>query len=274
MEAALWGRLRAVQFLLANGANPNLKDERGRNALFYALPSTVTKAMRERKTECTERRDAEINRRIIAIRLRRYEPPSTTGQYSSTNQESRPGRYVLERNSSQHEITYYAHTTTYDVADKNKTIARMDRGRVFPIVSAASGWRTDFSVDDIIDNELWMRRVMELSILIDYDLPAHIYDKAASPGSFLASHAEKKLVAYYVDRHRVIPEVLINRVAPEKRGEWTQEHMEPQDLVKVQPRLPTVIAMICVSRTIYTDCRRFVCQVEEKLGIAFQIENC
>lgn len=274
MEAALWGRLGVVEFLLANGANPNLKDRRGRNALFYALPSTVTKMMREWTSECTEKSEAEDNRRIIATRLRPYEPPSTAGRYSSTNQVSRPGRYVLGQSSSQHEITYYQHTTTYHVPDEKKTIARMDRGRMFPIVSAASGWRTDFSVDDIIDNELWMRRVMELSTLIDYDLSADKYDKATSPGSFLASHAEKKLIAYYVDKHMVIPEVLINRVTPEKRGEWTQEHMELQDLVQVQPGIPTVISRICVSRAVCADCRRFVSQVEEKLGIAFQIEYC
>lgn len=149
----------------------------------------------------------------------------------------------------------------------------MDRGRLFPIVSAAGGWRTDFSVDDIIDNELWMRRVMELSILIDYDLPADPRDKAAYPGSFSASHAEKKLIAYYVDKHMVIPEVLINRVGPEKRGEWIQEHIGLQDLVQVQPRLPTASSRICVSRVVCDDCEQFVSQVEKKLGIAFQIEN-
>ena len=149
MEAALWGRLDVVKFLLTNGANPNLEDRKGRGVYV-------------------ENSEAESNRRIIAVRLQSYEPV-TVGQPSSNSEEARVGRFILEPNSRQHEITYYEHNTTYDIPDEFKAIARLDQGRMFPTVSATSGWRTDFAVEHIIYNHLWMCRVRELCRLIDYD---------------------------------------------------------------------------------------------------------
>jgi len=47
MEAALWGRLKVVNFLLEHGADPRAKDRRGRGAYFYSRPSRRTARMRE-----------------------------------------------------------------------------------------------------------------------------------------------------------------------------------------------------------------------------------
>lgn len=41
MEAALWRRLKVVDFLLEHGADPRAKDRKGRSAYFYSRPSNA-----------------------------------------------------------------------------------------------------------------------------------------------------------------------------------------------------------------------------------------
>jgi ankyrin repeat protein len=47
MEAALWGQLKVVDFLLEHGADPCAKDRKGRSAYFYSRPSRRTARIRE-----------------------------------------------------------------------------------------------------------------------------------------------------------------------------------------------------------------------------------
>ena len=82
------------------------------------------------------------------------------------------------------------------------------------------------------------------------------------------------LIAYYIHKHMVLPNIVIEGIEPGGRGEWTKEHVALQDLAEVQPRAPTVVARIRVSREVCKDCRRFVSHVEEKLGISLWIEPC
>ncbi|KAF4969201.1 hypothetical protein FSARC_3531 [Fusarium sarcochroum] len=273
MEASLWGRLDVMEFLLANGANASLQDRKGRKALFYAQPSGATTRMSQRHGHYSETSQAESNRRVIALRLQSYEPVGARQQLNNSGR-SKSGRFIVERNPRQNQITYFEHNTTYDIPDEYKTIARLDRGRLFPIISAASGWRIDFAVEDIIDNYLWTCRVRELCKLINYDLPPDQRDRSEPPGTFFASHAEKKLIAYYIDRHMVLPCAMIEDIKQEERGEWIGEHFALQDLAEVQPEFPTIKARICVSRGICENCEQFVNQVEAKLGVSFRIETC
>ncbi|KAK4099087.1 hypothetical protein N658DRAFT_498672 [Parathielavia hyrcaniae] len=48
MEAALWGWLKVVNFLLEHSADPYAKDRKGRGAYFYSKSSRGTARMRER----------------------------------------------------------------------------------------------------------------------------------------------------------------------------------------------------------------------------------
>lgn len=73
MEAALWGRLKAVNFLLEHGADPRAKDRKGRSAYFYSRFSRSTVRMRK-KFDHQESGEAKTNRKIIAVKLEAFEP--------------------------------------------------------------------------------------------------------------------------------------------------------------------------------------------------------
>ncbi|KAK4042022.1 hypothetical protein C8A01DRAFT_33908 [Parachaetomium inaequale] len=92
MEATLWGRLKVVDFLLEHGADPCAKDRKGRGAYFYARPSRSTARMREKFRLCQESREAEANRRIIAIKLQAFEPVPVAEEEARSGLSNQPKR--------------------------------------------------------------------------------------------------------------------------------------------------------------------------------------
>jgi hypothetical protein len=273
MKAALWGRLKAVNFLLGHGANPRAKDRKGRGAYFYSTPSRTTARMREKFNHYQERSDAERNRRVIAVKLQAFEPVIVAEKiaHPGSLNEPRRGHFATETADWGTQIGFYEQSTAYDVPDRYKTVARLNRGMLFPIVSAASGWGTDFAVEHILDNRLWRDRVLELCQLIGYVLPEDYRDEPRRPGSFNASHAEKKLVAYYIDQHVMLPSVFFDVDQP---GEWMQQDLRVQHLATLCPKIPTVRASIRVSRATCSDCRLFISHIKTVLGVPFTVEHC
>ncbi|EGY20870.1 ankyrin repeat protein [Verticillium dahliae VdLs.17] len=270
MEAVLWGRLKVAKFLLKQGADPNMQDRKGRIALFYALPSTITARMRATKDHYVERSTAESNRRVIAITLRAYEP-ITAETEANDNVYGGGDRFIL--NTMQSQMTFVERSTTYDIPDSYKTIARLDRGTMFPIVSAASGWKTDFAIDLIINNRSWTGKVRELCNVLGYELPADGRDRSEPVGTYFASHAEKKLIAYYIDKHMVLPWAALKYNNRREGGDWIRDSTQFQDLTDVQPMLMRGRAKISISRSTCADCTRFVRHVEQSLGLCFQVET-
>ncbi|EOO03073.1 putative tpr domain-containing protein [Phaeoacremonium minimum UCRPA7] len=98
MEAALWGRVKAVDILLERDADTRAKDRKGRRAYFYSRPSKKTARMRERLGCSQEKSDAEGNRRIIAVKLEVFEPVPTAGETlrSASPDELKLGRFITE----------------------------------------------------------------------------------------------------------------------------------------------------------------------------------
>ena len=94
------------------------------------------------------------------------------------------------------------------------------------------------------------------------------------PGSFNASHAEKKLVAYYINQHVILPSVLFGGVAVDQPGEWMQQDLKLQHLATLSPRIPMVRASIQVSRAICSDCELFISHIRTVLGVSFTVEHC
>ncbi|KAK3904868.1 hypothetical protein C8A05DRAFT_42115 [Staphylotrichum tortipilum] len=233
MEAALWGRAQAVDFLLNNDADPDVQDKKGRRAYFYALPS--------RKTA-------------------RIEP--NHGHFVATT-----NAYGAPR------IEFYQQTMVYDVPDQNKTIARLDRGSLFPVVSAASGWGTGWAVRQILPNRLWRDRVLGLCRLIGYTLQKDGRDERGLPGSFHSSHAEKKLMAYYISEHVILRRELFNGLADSEIGDWWKD-LELQGLTELCPKIPTVKARIQVSRGICDECQRFISRIKTVFGVSFEVTHC
>ena len=161
MESALWGRLKAVDLLLELGADPHAEDCKGHNAYFYSRPSRKTARMREEFDHYQESREANINRRIIAVKLQAFESVTAAEAIatSGSSSELKFGHFVTKDIEQGVQISFYEQTTAYDVPDRYKTVARLNRGRLFPVVSAASGWRTDFAVDHVLDKRLRHRVV-------------------------------------------------------------------------------------------------------------------
>ena len=275
MEAALWGRLKVVHFLLENGADPRAKDLKGHSAYFYSRPSRRMVRMRE-EFSYQESSEAEANRRIIAVKLQAFEPVTAVEETASSgsSNELKVGHFMMKTTDRGTHIGFYEQSIAYDVPDRFKTVARLDRGRLFPVVSAASGWRTDFAVEHVLDNRLWRDRVLELCQLIGYALPEHARDEPRWPGSYRASHAEKKLVAYYIYQHVILPNVLLEGVAVDQLGDWMQQDLRLQHLAALCPRVPTVRAGIRVSRAICSDCELFILRIRAVLGVSFTVEHC
>ncbi|OIW28275.1 hypothetical protein CONLIGDRAFT_703167 [Coniochaeta ligniaria NRRL 30616] len=266
MEAALWGRLEVVNLLLERGADPRATDRKGRNAYFHSRPSKMTARMREKFGHYQESGEGESNRRIIAVTLQSFEPVTMEEETASSSLLTEPKHGLLGT-----EIGFYEESIAYDVPDRRKTVARLDRGRLFPIVSGASGWRTDFSVEHVLDNRLWRDRVLELCQLVGYALPEDYRDESGRSGSYNASHAEKKLVAFYNDQHVIVPREFFGVDLP---GEWMQQDLKLQHLRTLCPAMPTVRANIKVSRPICDDCKLFISQIGTLLGARFTIGHC
>ncbi len=276
MEAALWGRLEVVNFLLEHGADPRAKDRRGRSAYFYSRPSTTTARMRDNFPDYQESIEAERNRRIIAINLQAFEPVTAIEETASldSSKELRSGHFVTKTTDWGTQIGFYEQSIAYDVPDKYKTIARLDRGRLFPVVSAASGWRTDFAVEHVLDNLLWRDYVLDLCQLIGYALPEHDWDESGQPGSYHASHAEKKLVAYYISQHVILPSMLFEGIPIDQLGEWIQQDLRLQHLTTPCHKIQIMRASIRVSRAMCSDCKHFISHINAVLGVPFTIEHC
>ncbi|CAG9950063.1 unnamed protein product [Clonostachys rosea f. rosea IK726] len=177
----------------------------------------------------------------------------------------------MEATESGRQLRFYELRDTYDIPDGNKTMTRLDRGRPFPIVSA---WRTDFAVEHILYNRTWRDRVFELCQLISYKLPEDAWDEPSLLGSYYASHAEKKLIAYYLTKHVIIPKVVFQGATVDSPREWMQEDSQLQPFVTVASKMPQVPATIRVSRRVCPDCKLFLSHIEHVLGLASTIEQC
>ena len=106
--------------------------------------------MREEFSHCQESREAELNSRIIAIKLQAFEPVIGAEETaSSSSNEPKRGHFFTTTTGWGTQIGFYKQIIAYDVPDRHKAVARLDRGRLFPVVSAASGWRTDFAVEHV-----------------------------------------------------------------------------------------------------------------------------
>lgn len=92
-------------------------------------------------------------------------------------------------------------TLTMSVKGKNKKMASI----ISPILSncsSLSGWTDDHPHLTIISSHFWTRRGSELILSMDMRLPKHPLDRKFGngwDGKFHASHAEAKLLMFYLD---------------------------------------------------------------------------
>ncbi|RHZ44343.1 uncharacterized protein CDV56_102237 [Aspergillus thermomutatus] len=161
------GRLDNVKLLLANGANKYLRDFDNRRAVDMAQP--IARNLEERDTRAPWYKEA------AALRDRERR------EIASILDDSLTWRRTV------------------------KAIAVLERGCGFPQIAAMSGWSHERSPVHL-NGQVWTDKVMHLASGIGHTLAPIANRDHGKPGRFHASHAEKHLMAYFVDRHVFLPE--------------------------------------------------------------------
>lgn len=96
-------------------------------------------------------------------------------------------------------ITLRAPIANYTISNEWKTIARLERGKPFPSIMAMSGWVHPASGERIGGD--WTYYVMDIAKLVGHILAEDPNKDQDECGRFNASHAEKQLTAYFLNRH-------------------------------------------------------------------------
>jgi hypothetical protein len=210
MEAALWGRIESVKALLNVNANKHLRDHEGRCAMDSAQPVRKNEKERYRRSpyaaaESVPERDRD--RRYIVILLG---DSNTEKQHRYTGPLSESGRnkYSFRKSQFDMAITLYGPICRYPVPRITKTAAILDRGDQFARIPATSGWSADALPLNYKTGPHWIEQVYYIASIIGHKLQDASdpgWDQGKS-GQYFASHAEKKLIAYFIDRHIFMPQ--------------------------------------------------------------------
>jgi len=205
MEAALWGRIESVKALLKANADKRLRDHEGRCVMDLAQP--VRKNEKERyqhspyaAAESVPERDTD--RRYIVILLGDSNTEKQHG-YTGPLLESERNKYSFRKSQSEMAITLYGPIRSYRVPRITKTAAVLNRGDQFTCILATSGWSADALPLNCKTRPHWIEQVYYIASIIGHkfqDAPDPGWDQGKS-GQYFASHAEKKLIAYFIDRH-------------------------------------------------------------------------
>ncbi|KAJ0417401.1 DYW family of nucleic acid deaminases-domain-containing protein [Aspergillus carlsbadensis] len=218
MEAAFWGRHEIAKILLQHGAVKELRDDQNRRAVDLAQPTLKNRRERYRRAggdlsvssnrrpgyvEDTFKRDLD-RRNIVRLLLGREDRVSRIvyGEPPTLSQEHY--RFRLSATGASRELSGPIEVSgpieSYPVADTRKTVARLERGGRFAPIGAMSGWSHNPIESLRVDNRLWTDEVRYISEAVGHTLPPHGFDRAWD-GQYYACHAEKQLIAYFVDRH-------------------------------------------------------------------------
>ncbi|KAL4910987.1 hypothetical protein BDW74DRAFT_4502 [Aspergillus multicolor] len=202
-----WGQLAIVQILPAKGAAENQWDKGNKTALDLARLTPRNRKerfARRRKSfdppfpELFREKDFIVRaeeRREIARILGGNEDDCMEGCHSTSIE---PVKNFFVRLSEGLTVGRCAVTRVYSLGQTNRSIAVLERGGLFPTVTAMSGWHHE--EDDLLTNKVLTLAALVGHILIACDMDFN------QPGRHQASHAEKKMVAYFVDRHVFLPE--------------------------------------------------------------------
>ncbi|CBF75199.1 hypothetical protein AN3871.2 [Aspergillus nidulans FGSC A4] len=202
MEAALWGRLETVEILLSHGANKTLRDTNKKRALDLAQPTRQNRderhiaaggalgdsSQKPLYNEDVVNRDAD--RREIARILEGGQSGSGTDNHARMFELD---ENFFRRSSDDLLISYYS------MPRSRKTVAVLERDGYFPPKASMSGWAHD-------EGRYLTERVMKISKIVGHNLRLDDRYDQGQPGKFYASHAEKQLIAYFIDRHVFLQE--------------------------------------------------------------------
>jgi hypothetical protein len=254
MEAAFWGRIENVNHLLQYGADAKLRDSEGHRAIDLATSSERNDEERwERSGGDTPgyREDTYIAnraRRVIVSLLK----PLTEAPAAKAQPTHDPTFITHSFKSTSHgTIELHAPIAEFHVPNTQKTIASLQRPPPFPAVAAMSGWNHD-ETDVTVSGKQWTDEVMRIALIVGHELPREGLRDQGRTGKYYATHAEKQLVAYFIDKHILMEE-------------------DDSALREVEPPVEMKRAVVLVSRPPCGDCICFIRTVNRALGLNIEV---
>ncbi len=210
MEAAFWGRVESVKALLNANGDKRLRDHEGRCAMDLAQPARKNEEERYRRSPYAAAesvRERDRDRRHIVVLLGDSNADQQHG-YTGPLSESERNKFGFRKSKSEMAITLYGPIRSYRVPRITKTAAVLDRGNQFAQISATSGWGADALPLNHKTGPHWIEQISYIASTIGHqfqEAPDPGWDQG-KPGQYFASHAEKKLIAYFIDRHVFMPQ--------------------------------------------------------------------
>ena len=296
MEAALWGRVKNVHVLLSFGAETKIEDLSGRTELSFAQPNKRSRKEREKRGHLADNTlDADTRRRIIIKLLESDEAARSVS--TRTAQSEYLSRVVTLDDYNLHRyhtdlvgkrISLVAPAAEFPVFDTRKTIARLDRQFPFPSVYAKSGWQhsSENLEGPLIAGQNWTDQVFRICWLVQHELEICPEWDDGEQGKHKACHAEKQLIAYFINRHSFLLEDLVGYCdfSGQRRkfqGYWAE--MSGRGITtpfKLQceamsdiARPPVMLkeATILISKNPCEDCQSFIKKVKDELKLTFHV---
>lgn len=189
MEAALWGRLETVRYLIGLGVSLKAIDANGMRAVDLA--DNTQRNTKERTIRSGEiyREHPEADRRRELIRAFFERTSPTPMSTASTAVPPRRRAFFDRKPNGKLDILRPQELVGPPGRQLQKAFATLDRGPNYPYVNAMSGY-TQSGWPNVLDNEEWTTKAEVLRA--HFKLPAN---------TRLASHVEPQLLAYLLDRH-------------------------------------------------------------------------
>ncbi|KAJ5544093.1 Ankyrin repeat protein [Penicillium frequentans] len=213
MEAALFGRINNVKVLLDHGAHNDIRDDEKRSAIDFArdLPKnrlevydrTAIPSSYQRLGYIEDTFERDIDRKGI-LHLLGEEGQKSKIVFGRPPTLATSRSYSFKTTTTQDSFVLCGPIEKYPITRGGKTVARLERGGKFSSVGAMSGW-SHSSVQFLrVNGRQWTDDVFYISEVVGHVLSPHSGDWGKD-GQYNACHAEKQLIAYFIDRHVFLP---------------------------------------------------------------------
>ena len=169
------------------------------------------------------------------------------------NQISSSIRQISYFSRPNYAIDYCDVVRRYPIPDAYKEIDRLNRGELFPVISAMSSYSHSGWDENVLDNGEWTTKVIKLALRRDISV-----DRS------FAFHIEKQRLAFYVEKHG-----LFDREFDDIRNANEYTGLEKQgELRFVHPIKVLIEAVIIASQQRVCDnCQNFKRLVCDKLSL-------
>jgi hypothetical protein len=149
------------------------------------------------------------------------------------------------------------------LASPQKTVGCLTRTNALPLTFAVSGYTSGIKgfIDGTLDRPLSLERVFELARLLGHNLAPHCGD-GDQPGSFLACHAEKQLLAFMLWNHTT--------AFGDVRDEAQLNDCEPTRLSRLRTKI-FVYQPAKVQARVCDDCVSFCAKAADRFGMTLAL---